>query len=66
MSKENHLVDPIDGKMIIKGTRGNTTTLRCKKGESAEECAERHKEAGWDVPGGYKMGSDGVGPKLEW
>jgi hypothetical protein len=43
-----------------------TTTLRCKKGETAIECAERHKAAGWDVPGGYKLGSDEVGPILEW
>lgn len=65
MSK-NDLTDPLDGAKIITGSKGKTTTLRCKKGETAIACAERHKAAGWDVPGGYKLGSDQVGPKLEW
>lgn len=60
------LVDPIDGKKIIKGSKGTTSTLRCKKGESAEDCAERHTAAGWKVPPGAKLGADNVGPLLEW
>lgn len=62
----SELRDPIDGKRIIKGSQGTTTKLRCKKGESADDCAERHKSKGWDVPGGYKLGADEVGPVLEW
>lgn len=55
-----------DGARIITGSRGKTSTLRCKVGESVEECAKRHEEAGWDLPPGYKLGSDNSGPKLEW
>lgn len=66
MADKGDLVDPLDGKKIITGSKGKTSTLRCKKGESAADCAARHEEAGWDVPGGYKLGSDAVGPKLEW
>lgn len=58
--------DPLDGRTLIKGSKGQTSTLRCKIGESADECAERHKAAGWDVPPGYKLGKDGSGPVLEW
>ena len=35
----SELKDPLDGKKIITGTHGKTTTLRCKTGEKAIECA---------------------------
>lgn len=61
------LRDPLDNKKIISGSKGKTSTLLCKKGESAADCAERHKEAGWDVPPGFKLGQDKTGkPMLEW
>lgn len=61
------LADPDTGEKIISGTRGKTTALLCRRDESADDCAERHKAAGWDVPPGYKLGTDKSGvPKLEW
>lgn len=59
-------VDPLDGKKIISGPRGSTTTLRCQKGEALEACVLRHTEAGWELPPGAKMGRDQVGPVLTW
>lgn len=64
---EDKRVDPDTKKRIIKGSRGSTTTLLCKKGETAIACAKRHEAAGWNVPGGYKLGTDKSGrPVLEW
>lgn len=61
------LSDPLDGRRIISGTRGKTSTLLCKIGESAEDCAARHRAAGWDVPPGFKLGKDDAGRTLlEW
>jgi hypothetical protein len=51
------------GKMWT-GSRGMTKTLRCKIGENAEECAERHRKAGWEVPSNVKLGEDEEGPVL--
>jgi hypothetical protein len=63
----SELSDPDTGKKIISGSRGKTTTLLCKVGESADECAERHRDNGWDVPPGYKLGTHTNGdPVLEW
>lgn len=64
--KSPPLNDPITGERIISGTKGKTSTLRCKMDESAEDCANRHIENGWDVPPGYKLGTDAVGPILIW
>lgn len=60
------LRDPDNGDRIISGSKGKTTVLRCKRGESADDCAERHKAAGWEVPPGFALGKDANGPKLEW
>lgn len=60
------IVDPVTGARIITGDRGKTSTLRCKPGESAEDCAQRHKDNGWDVPAGAALGKDKSGPVLEW
>lgn len=43
---------------------GLTDTLRCKVGESAEECADRHRKAGWEVPTSVSLGEDERGPVL--
>lgn len=60
------LTDPLDGKEILKGPRGSTTTLRCKKDEDQTACIERHKAAGWPVPSNAKLIKGPNGPELEW